>query len=894
MKNTSSKAAMVTALALSWTTQGSTENARKLVLVDNGVSLAPIVIFKDAPPYTRRAAAELAEYLEKISGAKPKVIEGEPKPIPKHAIWVGFQPKVKELFPRVDFDFKHPEETLIAANDSHLVIAGRDRWDPNHLVVEGKRYTVNGMQQEYGTANAVYTFIQDFLDMRWLWPGETGIDVIERKTLAFAPFEYRYHPKLRARNSLFAFAYPLRLSAYGHSEGWVRMQRMQLDSLSVSGGHAFKTWWDRFCRTNPEYFALQPDGTRGGGKKPFPSAKAVKLCHSNPAVWRQWLADVEEQIKYNPGLNCFNASPNDGYLLGNCVCGNCKAWDHPDADLRPSVWQGLAERTPALSDRDVTFANHCARLLKERYPDREYWVSMNAYGNSRTAPLEAVPADNVVISNVANMFWSLDTLDKDSIDGKTYAQEYANWGKLTKSQIWRPNTGNPAGWQNGLPDIPIERVMESFRLAMDNNCIGILVDSIWEHWATQGPLYYVLAQMAWDPSKDWRAVVDDYYHRGFGPASGEIKAYWAFLEESRNRKVDDYPGEPNGYEEVYNQAFFDKAYGLLDRAAAKVAGAPEKYRKRVEFVRVGLDHTRLITELRRLSIQMISNGLDDTKTADRVRAKWDEVKENAEKIRHAIYWLTIRPGKQMARGGLFHPDHMKRVRAKQIAAWWRVTPSRTKGERTEYREAEKAGWKLVFSDDFERKELGKDWKAVAGKWRVEDGALRGGGTLISSRAFPEDGAPAYLRMEFEAVADMNGAASLGAGAKNGRRISDMSALLHVKDTDGKEDALRMGYFFQFGGHWNRMNQIVKAGEALVFDGKPKIKIDRRRVQKIVVENDNGQVSMFVDGRNVLTAKEPQSLIGDGHDRVGFYFYTPARVFNVKVYVRRLNSGRDLE
>ncbi|MDZ7620175.1 MAG: hypothetical protein U1E05_24505 [Patescibacteria group bacterium] len=61
----------------------------KLVLVENGASRVPIVVFEGAPPMTRRAAEELAEYIEKISGAKPEVIEGCPDPVPASAIWSG-------------------------------------------------------------------------------------------------------------------------------------------------------------------------------------------------------------------------------------------------------------------------------------------------------------------------------------------------------------------------------------------------------------------------------------------------------------------------------------------------------------------------------------------------------------------------------------------------------------------------------------------------------------------------------------------------------------------------------------------------------------------------------------------------------------------------------------
>ena len=175
--------------------------AGEFVLVNKGVAPAPIIVFKDAPPRTRAAAVTLAEYIEKTCGAKPVVIDGELATLPERAIWIGVQPVVKKLFPKLDFEFKHPEEILIAATEKHLVIAGRDRWDPAHMVAKGRLAMKTDMQQEYGTANAVYTFLQDKLDVRWLWPGEE--DVVRRERIAITPFEYRYHPQIRARSGMF-------------------------------------------------------------------------------------------------------------------------------------------------------------------------------------------------------------------------------------------------------------------------------------------------------------------------------------------------------------------------------------------------------------------------------------------------------------------------------------------------------------------------------------------------------------------------------------------------------------------------------------------------------------------------------------------------------------------
>ena len=861
----------------------------ELVLVEDGVSRAPIIVFDGAPPYTREAAVVLADYVEKISGARPEVIDGEPQVLPDRAIWVGVQAVVKKTFPKTDFDFKHPEEILIAANENHLVIAGRDRWHPDHLVVKGKRETVNGVQREYGTANAVYTFIQDQLGVRWLWPGELGEDFATGKSITFAPFEHRFHPPLRARSKVLCFSVLLKHSAYGQSGNWARRQRLQLDSLDVHPGHAFKTWWERFHETHPEYFALQPDGTRSG----YPSPTLAKLCVSNPDVWKQWLVDVEEQIRHNPNLTIFNTSPNDGYGTGHCVCENCKAWDHPDADLRPFYWAGEIARGPALSDRDVRFGNECARLLKERFPNEDYYVSINAYGNARPAPLKTKPDDNVVVMAVANNFWKVDTPDKDCLVGKTYSRHYADWSKLTKKQVWRPNTGNPAGWQSGLPDVPIERTMESFQFAMDHGCIGVSVDSVLENWATQGPLYYVLARMTWDPSQNWRAVLDDCYARGFGPAASDIKAYWNLLEASRNRKVDDYPGESHGYSEVYNETFFKRAYGLLDQAAKKAAESrEEKYRQRDEFIRVGLDHTKLTTELRELSLKLLRSNGKDAEVSDQVRAKWAEIEDNCNKQPLAVYWPPLRPNERMARAGLFHPDFMNKVKSKTIATWKRkaagesnaATPGGTSpADKTKLRDARSAGWHLVFQDDFDRKKLGDKWKVIDGKWSLADGTLTGSGALISARGFPADNAAGFQRLEFEAVT------TLPATSK----VSDLSSFIHCEHTaDDREPWKSGGYFFQFGGRYNSVTQLARGGETLRISTEAKI--TPKKVHQVVLENDRGELRCFVDGEAVFVEREKSSLVGKSQNHVGFYFYTPAKVRKVKVYVKGLPGDLDLD
>ena len=74
-------------------------HAADFILADQarGIAPPPSVGFQDAPPRTHDAAVTLAEYIEKLCGARPEVLAGQPKPLPERAIWIGLQPVVTDL-----------------------------------------------------------------------------------------------------------------------------------------------------------------------------------------------------------------------------------------------------------------------------------------------------------------------------------------------------------------------------------------------------------------------------------------------------------------------------------------------------------------------------------------------------------------------------------------------------------------------------------------------------------------------------------------------------------------------------------------------------------------------------------------------------------------------------
>jgi len=276
------------------------------------------------------------------------------------------------------------------------------------------------------------------------------------------------------------------------------------------------------------------------------------------------------------------------------MCPKCRAWDHPEGSKGRFLWQGSAQEYVALSDRQVTFANHLARRLKERFPDKDLYVSLIAYGNSLPAPVAAVPDANVIIVNVAHIFHDLTHQRYNSI-GEVERQSFIDWSKAAKNQIWRPNLGNHAGWKQGGP-VDLRRGAENFQMLAGTGSIGVYLDYVWLYWSTQGPLYYLMAQLAWNPRADAQAVMNDYYKRGFGPAAEAVKAYWEWQEIPCRAMVVD----GRTWVEAFGQDWFVRAVQLLNQAESALVGAPEKYVRRLSFVRAGFEFLRLQTENRAL------------------------------------------------------------------------------------------------------------------------------------------------------------------------------------------------------------------------------------------------------------------------------------------------------
>lgn len=564
----------------------------RVVLASPDSGAVPVVHAVDAPQSVVEAAHDLAAYIGRISGMQPEIIAGAPGELPPSAIWVGLQPGLPAGLAKAGAAIAKPEEIFYYSDGDHVLVAGRDRFS-----------ALNGEQIEFGTANAVYTFIERELGVRWLWPGELGEVVPRSPTIAVGPLDFRFSPPIRER----FFHYP-RGMVQPENNRWFEVLQRGRGSLSVSTNHYFNQWWARYSEDYPEIFSMQLDGTRGYIRAPH----GAKLCVSNPRVAELWLAEAEAALRQDPDLLMVSAVPTDGG--GWCLCPECLSWDVDGAP--PSTYSSAGQRLEhvMLTDRYVRFWNILARGLRERFPDREVYVGAAAYARYKTLPVEQVLDDNVVIAYVGHF-----PITTEEVAAWEKA-DMLEWGKMAAMLSYRPNLFWYSGGTWGLPNIALERTIEDMEFIAKNNVVSLRIDSFFMNWANLGPQLYLFTQLAYDPLQDGHALLRDYYEKGFGPAADHVAAYFDVLGEGHQRFLEWEEFRNSGglryqatdvYPDAYSQELLQRAQEHLERARESVAGGDPEYAERVAFIQSGLDFTRLqLDVMQAMAAVRASRGAD--------------------------------------------------------------------------------------------------------------------------------------------------------------------------------------------------------------------------------------------------------------------------------------------
>lgn len=416
-----------------------------------------------------------------------------------------------------------------APDDARPLAPEEARW----TITPEASYLYGDDAKRRGSQFAVYGFLEDQLGVRWPAPGDRGVVCEYRTPITLIPGAFAWAPVLEQRG-IRTYARPGRYpqrKAY-IDEFWsfarspeehdqhaadVRLWqlRMRMGShSSISYGHAFTGWWDKYNETHPEYFALNRWGQRQPERRVQPQAETpafstkeretVKLCVSNPAVAEQIVANW---VAAGMRSKWVNVCEND-LTWGFCRCEGCCALDVP----------GEGEEFVAhLTDRYIHLTNTVARLAREHNP--EAGAVMYAYEATEQPPRRLRVEPNVVIGIVPT------TVDLEELE-----QLYSGWEAAgTTAMFTRPNL--PLYYHSTALPIGAERQMfEVLQLAIRHGAIAADYDSLTGMWPVCGMADYILARAMSDPEKPFE-YWEEHYCAAFGAAAPDVARYFRYWRE---------------------------------------------------------------------------------------------------------------------------------------------------------------------------------------------------------------------------------------------------------------------------------------------------------------------------------------------------------------------------
>lgn len=177
------------------------------------------------------------------------------------------------------------------------------------------------------------------------------------------------------------------------------------------------------------------------------------------------------------------------------------------------------------------------------------------------------------------------------------------------------------------------------------------------------------------------------------------------------------------------------------------------------------------------------------------------------------------------------------------------------------------GGALIFSDDFEREEIGEDWSAEGDKWSIDDGELTVRGAR-NDALWLDVALPEQFRVEFD--------------ARGGSVEGDLKF-----EVLGDGETHESGYVGIFGGWGNSLNIIARLDEhgddRLV--GAEEMRVETGRTYRMAVARaGDGALRWYIDGDEFLVYRDAEPLLPEGGGHFAFNDWSAPVVFdNVAVY-----------
>ena len=454
-----------------------------LTLAERGQSRFSILVAPDAPQSAKTAAGELQHYIEKSTKAKLPLLTDNQTP---KAPFISVGDTAAARAEGLSAQGMEWESYRIVTRGPNIFIFGPDTAD-------GEKTKQGGTSK--GTANGVYTFLEDYLNIRWLMPGEMGEDVPSLAAVAVPAVDRTEAPVFQARRVTHTQTAP-------EVTEWENHQKLGY-SLATEHNHSWaRTVPPELYETHPEWFPLV------NGKRIPPVHVRYKIETTNPELVKYFAEYIKSKFREDPNLYMVSMSPSDG------SSDPLASWSKSKETL--ALMETDPNGRPSHTKLMLKFYNDIAKIVAQEFPDR--YVGGYIYESYIYPPKDGVPKLE------PNLFITVAT--SPSYGYKAYRPEVkAAWADLMDT--WSAQTQNIGYYDlftwlrySGAAIAPPAPEIMNFvfpRLVKDHVKATYIYGT--EDWSHGGPTNYTLARMSWNPQLDAREVNNEFYRRGYGEAA---------------------------------------------------------------------------------------------------------------------------------------------------------------------------------------------------------------------------------------------------------------------------------------------------------------------------------------------------------------------------------------
>ncbi len=451
--------------------------SQSIEIVRNHKTSCVIVIPAEAGCQDRLTAELLASHIAKSTDIELNIYT-ESQHIKQELskrIYVGMTSRAKEFssqLSKLDSD----GFMIIPVDSNTLIIAGPTDW---------------------GTEFGVCDFLERFVGVRWLMPGDSGTFIPRRSQID--------GPETAIKDEPASFSRVFSGLSNVAQTTWARRNRNH-DRISFHHNLINLFPPETYAKTHPDFFPIHD------GKRFLPQTNLThgwQPCFSAPGITEEAVKNIKLYFSEHPNATSYSLGVNDS--TGDCECAACQSKDSGE-----KTFNGYR----STSDRYFAWCNTVVTEVLKEYPDK--WFGVLAYGSVIEPPLKTKVHERIVPFICCDRLkW---TLNEDCEQGHKVVEA---WQKVCPTLGWYDYMyGSPYL----VPRVYFHLMAQNYKYAYEHN-VKLHYAEVYPNWG-EGPKLYVAMKLQWNPNLDVNDLLDDWYVSCVGKnAAADLAGYYKLWED---------------------------------------------------------------------------------------------------------------------------------------------------------------------------------------------------------------------------------------------------------------------------------------------------------------------------------------------------------------------------